>query len=61
MVAGQSLGSALGHSVHVYQVITLHIASYLGGTILFSDKVVKWYALALKANIYLINLIIGLI
>ena len=23
MVAGQSLGSALGHSVHVYQVITL--------------------------------------
>ena len=36
---------------------TLHIGSYLGGTILIYDKVVKWYDLALKANIYLINLI----
>ena len=38
-------------------VMTLHIGSYLGGTILIYDKVVKWYDLALKANIYLINLI----
>ena len=36
----------------------MHIGSYLGGTILISDKVVNWYDLALKANIYLINLII---
>ena len=34
---------------------TLHIGSYLGSTILIYDKVVKWYDLALKASIYLIN------
>ena len=34
---------------------TLHIGSYLGATILIYDKVVKWYDLALKANICKFN------